>query len=103
VNQGVVAANREPRKLLGLSVSHIPGDGQELLEKEEHAQCSALRVALPNKIETEREGNEQLQKCAARDGGSQPENPKEGMPAGVNLQENVVYQAGHFRVAQQIV
>jgi hypothetical protein len=86
-----------------LSVGHIPGDGQELLEKQEHAQCNTLRLALPNEKETEREGNEQLQKCAARDGCSQPENPKESMSTRVNLQENVVYQMGHFHVARHSI
>jgi hypothetical protein len=58
---------------------------------------------LPNKIETEREGNKQLQKCPTRNGGSQPENPKEGMTASVNLHEGVIHEVGHFHIAHQSV
>jgi hypothetical protein len=58
---------------------------------------------LPNKIKTEREGNEQLQKCPTCNSGSQPEDPKEGVTASVNLHEDVVHEVGHFHIAQQSV
>ena len=45
-----------------MSISHIPGDRQELLEKKEQAERHVERLALPNEIKTEREGDEQLQK-----------------------------------------
>jgi hypothetical protein len=102
VNHGVKAARGEGRQLLGLSISHISGNGQELLKKEEHADCHAKRLAFPDEIETKREGNEQLEKRAACNGGSQAERAKQGVPRRMNLHKKRVREvrqshvAGHF-------
>jgi hypothetical protein len=98
-NQNVTPIVRLQVPSAGRFALNVPGDGQELLEKEEHAECHAERLALPNKIKTEREGHKQLQKCPPRNGGSQPEDPKEGMTTSVNLHEDVVHEAGHFHIA----